>query len=390
MTANSNAPLAGIRVLDFSAMIAGPYCGRLLADAGAEVIKIEPMEGEFMRDRFPVRNGHSLYFAVLNNGKKSICLDLKSAEGIAVVKELAAVADVVVENFRPGVMKRLGLAADVLTAINPKLVYCSISGYGQTGSQSQSPAYAPIVHASSGFDLANLACQNGIDRPLGSGIFVADFLIGVHAFSAINLALLRRTRTGAGDVIDCALADAMVGLLGYELAAAQEPVSRPRPIYQPNKARDGFFILAPISPANFAALTRAAGHEEWMSDPRFADSQVRAGKWNELMAEVDKWSADKTVDECIAVMEQGGVPCSRYQTIAEVLDSKYAEERGLFAETDGPAGKVKTPNAPYKMQGVKAGVRVPGAGEHSASVLGELLGRSPAEVAQLFEKKILR
>ena len=123
MTDQNNAPLAGIRVLDFSAMIAGPYCGRLLADAGAEVIKIEPMEGEFMRDRFPVRNGHSLYFAVLNNGKKSICLDLKSPEGIAVVKELAAIADVVVENFRPGVMKRLGLSADVLTALNPKLVF---------------------------------------------------------------------------------------------------------------------------------------------------------------------------------------------------------------------------------------------------------------------------
>ena len=387
---DNQAPLAGIRVLDFSAMIAGPYCGRLMADAGAEVIKIEPMEGEFMRDRFPARNGHSLYFAVLNNGKKSICLDLKSPEGIAVVKELAAIADVVVENFRPGVMKRLGLSAEVLTALNPKLVYCSISGYGQTGSQSQSPAYAPIVHASSGFDLANLACQNGIERPLGSGIFIADFLIGVHAFSAINLALLRRTRTGTGDVIDCALADSMVGLLGYELAAAQEPVSRPRPIYQPNKARDGFFILAPISPANFAALTRAAGHEEWMTDPRFADSQVRAGKWNDLMLEVDKWAADKTVDECIAIMEKGGVPCSRYQTIAEVLNSKYAEERDLFAETDGPAGKVKTPNAPYKMQGVKAGARVPAAGEHSVAVLAEMLGRTPAQVEKLFAAKVAR
>ena len=390
MNTSSNAPLHGIRVLDFSAMVAGPYCARLMADAGAEVIKIEPMEGEFMRDRLPVRNGHSLYFAILNAGKKSICADLKSAQGIAIIKELVAVADVVVENFRPGVMRRLGLGHEVLTAINPNLVYCAISGYGQTGSQSQSPAYAPIVHAASGYDMANLACQNGIDRPLGSGIFVADYLTGVHAFSAINMALLRRARTGEGDVIDCALADAMVGILAYEVAAAQEPVTRPRPIYQPTKAKDGFVILAPISPANFEAMARTAGHEEWMTDPRFADSHVRAGNWNALMAELDLWAADKTVDECVAVMARGGVPCSRYSSVADVMASKFAEERGLFEVSDGPAGPCRTPNSPYQMRGVKGGARVPDTGEHSASVLAQLLNRTPAQIEALFAARVLR
>ena len=390
MTEQNNAPLAGIRVLDFSAMVAGPYCARLMADAGAEVIKIEPLEGEFMRDRLPARNGHSLYFGILNTGKKSICLDLKSPRGIELVKELAATADVVLENFRPGVMKRLGVGSEVLMAINPKLVYCAISGYGQTGSQSQSPAYAPIVHAASGYDMANLDCQIGIERPLRNGIFVADYLTGVHAFGAVNAALLRRTRTGAGDVIDCALADAMVGILAYEVAAAQEPVLRPRPIYQPTRAKDGFVILAPISPANFEAMAGTVGHEEWLTDPRFADSHIRAGNWNALMAELDLWAADKTVDECVAIMAKGGVPCARYQTVAEVLTSKYAEERGLFADVDGPAGEMKSPNSPYKMQGVKAGARVPDTGEHSASVLAELLGRSAADVAKLFADKVVR
>ena len=152
-----NGPLDGIRVLDFSAMVAGPYCTRLMADAGAEVIKVEPPEGDYMRTRAPIRAGESLYFGVLNTGKQSIALDLKKPEGVKLAREFAAASDIVVENFRPGVMKRLGLDYATLSAGNPELVYCSISGYGQTGKHASLPAYAPIVQAASGFDAAGMA-----------------------------------------------------------------------------------------------------------------------------------------------------------------------------------------------------------------------------------------
>jgi len=203
----SAGALAGIRVLDFSAMIAGPYCTRLLADSGAEVIKLEPPEGDYMRGREPVKAGMGLYFAVVNAGKRSVALDLKNPRAAALVHELAAASDVVVENFRPGVMKRLGFDAATLRARHPRLVYCSISGYGQEGAHAALPAYAPIVQAASGYDLANLGYQRGIERPLNTGIFAADYLTGVHAFGAICAALVRRSLDRHGRIdglVQCA------------------------------------------------------------------------------------------------------------------------------------------------------------------------------------------
>ncbi|MGE3679106.1 MAG: CaiB/BaiF CoA transferase family protein, partial [Burkholderiales bacterium] len=182
----------GLKVLDFTAMIAGPHCTRLLADLGADVIKLEPPEGDYMRSRGPLRDGHSTYYGSLNCGKKSLCVDLKKPQARELVLELAAQADVVVENFRPGVMQRLGFGHAALSALNPRLVYCSISGYGQSGSLADRPAYAPIVHAASGFDMAMLHYQDGLSRPLQSGIFIADILSGVNAFGGIGAALYRR------------------------------------------------------------------------------------------------------------------------------------------------------------------------------------------------------
>jgi len=188
--------LAGLRVLDFSIMLAGPYCARLFADMGADVVKIEPPEGDDMRLRKPLRDGESAYFGQLNAGKRSLALDLKQPEAIALVQRLAAEADVVIENFRPGVMERLRLGASELRALNPRLVYASISGYGQQGPAAGRAAYAMIVHAASGFDRTLARYAGDRDRPAPGAVFVADLLGGIFAYAAIQTALVQRARTG--------------------------------------------------------------------------------------------------------------------------------------------------------------------------------------------------
>lgn len=389
MSAGTSAgALHGIRVLDFSAMIAGPYCTRLMADSGADVIKVEPPEGDYMRSRPPVRGGVSLYFGMLNAGKRSVSIDLKRPGSAALVRELALKSDVVVENFRPGVMQRLGFGHAALAAVNPALVYCSISGYGQTGAHAALPAYAPIIQAASGYDLANMGHQSDAERPLNTGIFTADYLTGVHAFGAICAGLVRRGRTGKGEYIDCALMDALVGMLAYEVAEAQQPQANPRLLYKATRAKDGFLMLAPISEANFEAMARAAGHPEWIADPRFAGA-ARVQNWDALLAELDRWAADKTAAQCQAVMEAGGVPCARYRTVAEVLASPYAAERKLFSSVRAGNGEFLATNPPFKMQGAGAGGRVPATGEDGRGVLAEVLGRSRQDIDKLFEEKIL-
>ena len=184
--------LAGYRVLDFSIMVAGPYCARLFADMGAEVLKIEPPEGDDMRQRAPLREGESAYFGQLNAGKKSLAVDLKRPEAIALVRRLVAEADVLIENFRPGVMARLGLGQEAMRALNPRLVFCSISGYGQSGPAAERAAYAMIVHAASGFDRTLARYAGGSDRPAPGAVFVADVLGAIFAYGAIQTALLQR------------------------------------------------------------------------------------------------------------------------------------------------------------------------------------------------------
>ncbi|MGZ5234611.1 MAG: CaiB/BaiF CoA transferase family protein, partial [Burkholderiales bacterium] len=210
----SKGPLDGLRVLDFTNMLSGPYCTRLLADLGAEVIKIEPPVGDHNRNRRPVRNGYSSFFGHLNCGKKSVVLDLKSRAGRDAAISLAQKTDIIVENWRPGVADRLGVGYKAVAQSNPKVIFCSISGFGQTGPTSQRPAYAPIVHAASGFDLAQVQYQGG-GRPANTATFIADVFGGMSAFGAVQTALYNLKQTGRGQFIDVALMDAMLNLLVY-------------------------------------------------------------------------------------------------------------------------------------------------------------------------------
>ena len=207
-----NGALSGLRVLDFTTTIAGPHCTRLLADLGAEVIKIEAPEGDMMRTRPPMRSGASTSFGQLNAGKKSVALDLKSPAAVEAVRRLVTAADVVVENFRPGVMRRFGLDYDALKPIKTDLVYCAISGYGQTGPSAELPAYAPVIHAASGYDLAQIAHQLEPRRPDFCGIYIADVLTGTYAFGAIVAAIYQRQATGEGQMIDVSMLESMLSL----------------------------------------------------------------------------------------------------------------------------------------------------------------------------------
>jgi crotonobetainyl-CoA:carnitine CoA-transferase CaiB-like acyl-CoA transferase len=382
--------LDGVRVLDFTAMMSGPYATRLMADLGAEVIKVEPPEGDHIRSRPPTRDGRSTYFAQLNCGKKSLALDLKKPAAIALIKQLVPTCDVVAENYRPGVMQRLGLGYDTLSAINPKLVYCSISGFGQTGSWAGRSAYAPVLHAGSGYDMATLAYQDGIERPLKNGIFVADVLGGSLAFGAIQAALFRAARTGQGDQVDLSLMDAMLGLLVYECQEAQFPAERRRPLYQPTKARDGFLLIAPVSQNNFEALARATGHPEWVNDPRFATIHAREHHWGELMALLDDWAGPRSAADCEAAMNAGGVPCSRYFTVREAMDLPPIAERGAMQTIDDGAGPFQVPNPAFRFQHSAAHARdsVPALGADGAALLREL-GCSAGDIEALRAQGVL-
>src|SRR5499427_7810900 len=287
--------LDGLRVLDFTTTIAGPHCSRLLADLGAEVIKVEAPEGDMMRTRPPLRDGASTSFGQLNAGKKSIVLDLKSPRGAEAAKRLVATADVLVENFRPGVMRRFGLDYTELKELRLELIYCAISGYGQTGPSSQLPAYAPVIHAASGYDLAHMAYQGEERRPDYCGIYIADVLTGTYAFGAIIAALYQRQSTGRGQMIDVSMLESMLSLTLSEIQAAQfslPPLGRP--IFGPVATKDGYINLSIASERTFQNLAIASGHPQWVSDPRFAKYVDRRSNWGELIDELEEWSRRHT------------------------------------------------------------------------------------------------
>jgi CoA:oxalate CoA-transferase len=385
---NATGSLHGLRVLDFSTTIAGPHCTRMLADVGAEVIKIESADGETMRIRPPVRSGCSSVFGQLNAGKKSIVLDLKSPEAIEVVRRLVKDADILVENFRPGVMRRLKLDYASLQPLNPKLVYCSISGYGQTGPSAELPAYAPVIHAASGYDKAHLAYQPGRNRPDYCGIYHADILTGVYAFGAISAALYQRHLSGKGQHIDVSMLESMLSLTPNEVQTAQFEVAPPsRPMFGPVETADGYVMVAIASEKTFQGLVRAAGRPEWIGDSRFAKYADRRRHWDELMDGVEEWSRTVTTEKCLAELCELGVPCSAYRTVAEAMADPQIAHRGALAEVEDDGGTFQVLNLPFRMSGAKvaAGKRAPALGEHTRSLLGES-GLSEDQVAAVAGK----
>jgi len=368
-------PLAGKRVLDFTTTIAGPYCGRLLADLGAEVIKIEAMDGDMMRTRPPLRNHASVAYGALNAGKKSIALDLKRTEAVEVVRRLIAGTDILVENFRPGVMRRLGLDYATLHPIKPDLIYCAISGYGQTGPSAELPAYAPAIHAAAGYDMAHLAYQPGRDRPDNCGIYIADYVTGTFAFGAIMTALLQRQVTGEGQMVDVSMLETMLNMLGGEVNATQFAVPPPgRPMFGPVATKDGYIMPAVAAERTFQGICLAAGREDWITDPRFEKYTDRRNNWGLFVDELETWSRTVTTAECKAAFDRHGVPNSPYRTVAEALADPQIAHREALAEVQDRGGAFRIVNAPFRLsaadtrgQGFAAAL-----GEQTAPLLREL------------------
>jgi CoA:oxalate CoA-transferase len=381
-----------LRVVDFTTTIAGPHCTRLLADLGAEVIKVEAPEGDMMRARPPLRDGASTSFGQLNAGKKSVVLDLKRPEAVALAHRLIATADVVVENFRPGVMQRFGLDYPVLAAVKPSLVYCAISGYGQTGPSAGLPAYAPVIHASSGYDLAHLRYQEAERRPDYCGIYIADVLTGTYAFGAIMAAIHQRDATGEGQLVDVSMLESMLSLTLSELQLAQFPQSYVpgRPVFGPIATKDGYIQLSIASERTFQNLAASCGRTDWITDPRFAKYPDRRANWGTLIDELEAWSTQMTSAEVQAAFDRHGVPGSPYRTVAEAMADPQLAHRRAFTEVHDQGGSFRALNPPFRFSTTEAAARpfFAALGEHNAAVLAEL-GYPPRAVAQLAEAGII-
>src|ERR1700742_1283328 len=376
---NRDGPLAGIRVIDLTMIMSGPMCTRALADAGADVIKVEPPAGDTVRRRAPNRSNISTYFASMNCGKRSVVLDLATDEARQHALRLVDSADVLVENFRPGVMKRLGLDFDTLSKRNPRLIYCSISGFGQSGPRAHSPAYAPVIHAAAGLDMANMEYQRNAERPPNNGIFVADVLAAAHATSAVNLALYDRERTGKGQHIDLSLIDAVMGMLIYEIQAAQNPTGKARQVYQPVRSKDGFVMVAAVTPKNLATLFDVIEFPEGKTDPRFATVEAKENNWIALLDIIEGWTSQRPGAECEDILMRAGVPCARYRTVAQAMADPQSEHRKSFEMVGTTQEPFLVANPPYKLSRspVRARQRLPQLGEHTEEVLSEFLEENP-------------
>ena len=387
----ATGPLDGMRVLDFTTTIAGPYCTRLMADLGAEVIKIETAEGDMMRTRPPLRDNASTSFGQLNAGKQSVVLDLKRPEAREVVRRLLTTADFVVENFRPGVMRRFGLDYEAVSKRHQELIYCSISGYGQTGPSAGLAAYAPAIHAASGYDMAHMAYQPGRDRPDNCGIYIADIVSGTYAFGAIMAALAQRHLTGLGQHIDVSMLETMLSLLGPEVQAAQFPVTPPgRPMFGPVRTADGFIMPAVASEKTFQSLCQAAGHPEWIADPRFARYPDRRSNWGEFVDLLETWSTTLSTTACQAAFDAAGVPGSPYRTVKQVLADPQLAHRGALTEVNDKAGSFKVVNAPFRLSAAPVQVaRVAASlGQHTREIL-ELAGYAAEEIEKMSAEGIV-
>lgn len=383
--------LKGIRVIDFTIVMSGPLATRALADAGADVIKVEAPAGDVVRHRPPHREGLSTYFYAMNCGKRSTVLDLQTDEGKRIARRLIAQADVVVENFKPGVMKRLGLDYESLRADNPRLIYCSISGFGQTGPKAGTPAYAPVIHAASGYENAHTQYQRGTTRPANNGIFLADVLGGLNAACAIQLALYERERSGLGQHIDVALMDSVLGMLIYEMQAAQFPPDRPRQVYEPVKSNDGFVMVAAVTPKNLEVLFDVIGYPQGKTDPRFATIRAKESNWAALLEIIEGWTSQRSGLECETTLLAAGVPCSRYRTVGEAMADPQTQARGTLAQMGSGDGSFMVANPAYRMSRSRNEARplLATLGQHTHEVLHEVLRCESAELQALSARGVL-
>ncbi|MBB3764024.1 CaiB/BaiF CoA transferase family protein [Sphingomicrobium lutaoense] len=399
-------PLEGLRVLDLSRVLAGPWCTQLLADLGADVIKVEkPGAGDDTRHWGPPWHEHgeervAAYFLAANRGKKSVAIDFSQAEGAEIVRRMAADADVLVENYKVGGLARFGLDAESLRKVNPRLIYASVTGFGQDGPYADRAGYDYMIQAMGGMmSVTGLPDELENGGPLRVGVAIADIFTGMYTASAILAALHERDMTGEGAVIDMALFDTQLAVLANQasnaMVSGKDPVrqgnSHPNIVpYQPFATRDRPIVVAVGNDRQFAKLAAICGHPEWAEDERFATNAARVAHREAIVAKVGAVLADRSSDEWLDALLEAGIPAGPINSISEALADPQAAHRGARQERGtGALGAVPMVGSPIRLGGMRADARLapPALGEHSDEELRAYL--SPQALRQLRAKGVI-
>ena len=388
-----DGPLQGIRVLDFSRVLAGPAASLALADLGAEVIKVEPPgAGDETRTFPPFRAGESHYFVSINRGKKSVVVDLKSEDGVALARDLAARCDIVVENYRPGVMDRLGLGYDVLAESNPGLIYCAISGFGMTGPLRDQPSFDIVLQALSGAMSVN--GEPGAP-PAKLGLPLGDLIGGINGPIAILAALHERNATGRGRLIDISLLDGMLGMLGYlaQLAYFTGEDPQPQGSQHPNlvpygsfPARDGTIIIACLTNSFWLKICQALDIQQYTEDPRFNSIEKRRDNREAINGLIADVTRRYTVQELVGLFTEYGVPHAPILGVQQALSQPQAAARRMVVEVEHRAlGKIPLVNRSIRYPGSEQPnpAAPPMLGQHTDEVLTEILDYSTRRIEEL-------
>jgi crotonobetainyl-CoA:carnitine CoA-transferase CaiB-like acyl-CoA transferase len=389
-TAAVEGPLAGVRVLDLTSMISGPVATMVLADQGADVIKVEPPAGDLVRSLGPNRGGITATFVSANRSKRSLVLDLKTATGLAALKRLIPTADVFVQNFRPGAIERMGLGEDVVRRLKPDIVYVSISGFGETGPYAHKRVYDPVIQALSG--LAAIQADRDSGRPRMVRTIIPDKTTALTAAQAITAALFARQRRGIGQHVKLAMLDAMVaylwpeGMTGYTFIGREVAASRAQ-IAQDLifRTRDGYITAGAVSDAEWLGMCNALERPEWLDDERFKTAAARVINVAERLALTSEVLATRTSAEWLERLDREGVPCAPVLTRGEVFEQEQLRVNGLIEEYEQPdAGRVRQPRPPAHFGATPAriGRPAPRLGEHSREILAAA-GFSESEIDDL-------
>ncbi len=386
-------PLNGIRVLDLSRVLAGPYCTMVLGDLGAEVIKVEPPEGDETRGWGPpFAGGESAYYLCVNRNKRDIVINLKTDEGKTILRELAMQSDVLVENFRPGTLEKFGLDFATLHALNPKLIYCSITGFGQTGSMKDKPGYDFMIQASGGL-MSITGEPEG--EPMKTGVAVVDLFAGQNAIIAILAALQARTLTGKGQRLDIALFDSQLGWLANVasnyLISGKLPKrhgnAHPNIVpYQSFQASDGWFAIAVGNDRQFARLCDLLGKPELGVDEKFVTNSARVQNREEIIAILASIFKAASVSDWLGKLDEAEIPCGPINNFEQVFSMPQVKEREMLVKMNHPTiGELPLVGSPLKMSATPVEYRLapPLMGEHTVSILQELLGYSNDQIVKL-------
>jgi crotonobetainyl-CoA:carnitine CoA-transferase CaiB-like acyl-CoA transferase len=392
-----SGPLTGTRVIDLSSMMSGPWAADILGDQGADVIKVEvPGQGDHVRSLPNRSGGMSAMFVNVNRSKRSVTLNLKSPEGVGVLKRLVGTADVVVQNFRPGVVERLRIGYDDLSAVNPRLVYLSMSGFGERGPDAQQRVYDPLIQALTG--LTTIQAGSDSERPRLVRTILPDKLSAVVASQAITAALFARERTGRGQHVRLSMLESVLSFLWASDMGAYTFADKPVPVEQGGsfidliyQTADGYMTIATNSNAEWQALCQALGHPEWIEDGRFATPIGRSEHINERLELVQSALTGKTTAEWLELMTEFDVPAAPTLTRAQVIEHPQVQASGIVFEYEHPvAGRLRQARVPSRFSDTVPDTPrgAPKLGEHNAEVLAEV-GYDEAAQASLAERGVI-